>query len=130
MFRSNVGKYFSADEESDFRNFIRNFADTYFVIEHNEVVVGAGGYALNPGKDRSISLCWGMIRSDHHGQGFGGSLTKHRIDAAREIHGDLPVRIETSQHTSAFYEKFGFKTDQTDKDFFAKGIDRYIMRLD
>jgi len=128
IFRSNIPKYFGPNEEPGLRDFLSSFSDDYFVAELDNEVIGAGGIALN--KDQTVSLCWGMIRSDHLGTGLGRELTEFRIEKAREKYGPLPLVISTSQHTKGFYENFGFTLISHTPDGFGPGIDICKMRLD
>jgi predicted GNAT family N-acyltransferase len=130
IFRSNIPKYFGPEEEAGLRDFLAAFADDYFVCELDGKVIGSGGFALNDGEDKTVSLCWGMIRSDHLGNGLGRELTEFRIDAARDRYGDLPLVISTSQHTQGFYEKFGFRLTEHVSGGFGPGIDICKMRLE
>lgn len=129
IFRSNIPKYFGPGEEPGLREFLVDpCREDYFVWEVDGDVIGAGGIALN--EDDTVSLCWGMIRSDHLGQGLGKQMTEFRIDAAREKHPTLPLVISTSQHTRGFYERFGFRLTHHEPDGFGPGIDICKMRLD
>lgn len=38
-------------------------------------------------------------------------------------------RVATSQHTEAFFEKYGFTTEQRIQNGFAEGLDRIEMKL-
>jgi hypothetical protein len=129
VFRSNIPKYFSPAEEPELRAYLNDLGGPYFVAEIEGTVMGAGGFALN-GDQRSVSLCWGMIRSDHLGKGLGRELTKFRIHAAREQYPGLPLVISTSQHTAGFYEKFGFSLLEHVADGFGQGIDICKMTLE
>lgn len=129
VFRSNIPKYFAATEESGLRDFLNNLSGSYFVLEVDGTVVGAGGFAPNS-DERSVSLCWGMIRSDHLGRGLGSEITRFRINAAREKYGGIPLVISTSQHTAGFYEKFGFSLLDRVADGFGQGLDICKMRLE
>ncbi len=128
IFRSNIPKYFGPDEETGLRDFLSEYPDDYFVGEIDGDLIGAGGIALN--KDQTVSLCWGMIRSDFLGKGLGRELTEFRIQKARERHGSLPLVVSTSQHTQGFYEKFGFRLIEHKPDGFGPGIDICEMRLE
>lgn len=129
IFRSNIPKYFSREEESGLRKFLADARSAeYFVLENDGEIVGAGGVALN--EDETVSLCWGMIRHDFIGKGLGKRLTEYRIKQSREKFGDLPLVISTSQHTQGFYEKFGFRLTERTPDGFAPGIDDCKMRLE
>ena len=139
IFRSNIPKYFGPIEEPGLRNFLYALSGDpaagesgrdvdYFVGELDAEVVAAGGIALND--DQTVSLCWGMVRSDLIGKGLGRELTDFRIQRAREKFGSLPLVISTSQHTAGFYEKFGFRLTSHQPDGFGPGIDTCKMRLD
>jgi predicted GNAT family N-acyltransferase len=129
IFRSNIPKYFSPQEESGLRNFLADIRSMkYFVAENFIEIIGAGGIALN--EDKTVSLCWGMIRNDFLGKGLGKQLTEFRINLSRENFGNLPIVVSTSQHTQGFYEKFGFKLTERIPDGFAPGIDDCKMRLE
>ena len=128
IFRSNIPKYFGSVEEPGLRSFLEVRTEDYFVGEVNDEIVAAGGIALND--DQTVSLCWGMVQSDHLGTGLGRELTEFRIKRSREKHGLLPLVISTSQHTQAFYEKFGFELTHHEPNGFGPGIDICKMRLD
>lgn len=127
IFRSNIGKYFVEAEEKELREFLEAFSDDYFVIEIIDEVVAAGGIALN--EDATISLCWGMVRTDLIGTGLGKKLTLFRMEKGREKWGDRPFVTSTSHHTEGFYKKLGFETVEHTPDGFGPGIDTCKMRL-
>lgn len=129
IFRSNIPKYFGPGEEAGLRSFLADARNhDYFVGEVDGELVLAGGVALND--DQTVSLCWGMVRSNLIGTGLGRTLTEFRILKAREIFGELPLVISTSQHTQGFYEKFGFRLVHHELNGFGPGIDLCKMRLD
>jgi predicted GNAT family N-acyltransferase len=129
VFRSNIPKYFGPSEEPGLREFLATeHVEHYSVIESNGEVVGAGGIGLND--DDTVSLCWGMVRSDHIGTGLGKLLTEYRIELSREVFGDKPMVTSTSQLTEGFYNKFGFVTIEHTPDGFGPGIDICKMRLE
>ena len=129
VFRSNIPKYFGPGEEAGLRDFLLDTrGEDYFVAELNGEIIGAGGIA--PNEDGTVSLCWGMLRSDYIGKGHGRKMTEFRIRMAREKFGDVPLVTSTSQHTRGFYEKFGFRVTEHTPDGFGPGIDTCKMRLD
>lgn len=128
VFRTNIPKYFGLGEEVGLRDFLRDLSEDYYVVEVEGEIVGAGGIALND--DNTVSLCWGMVRSDKLGTGLGKKLTEFRIEKSRGKFGDLPLVISTSQHTQGFYEKFGFRLIEHTPDGFGFGIDICKMQLD
>jgi len=131
VFRSNIPKYFVPAEEEGLHDFLSRFSDLYYVAELDGEIVGSGGHALNDGRgEKTVSLCWGMVRADHLGTGLGKKLTEFRIEAARGKFGEIPFVIRTSQHTQGFYERFGFRLTRSERDHFGPGIDLCEMRLD
>jgi predicted GNAT family N-acyltransferase len=131
IFRSNIPKYFTPDEEPGLYSFINDRLDDYYVVEIGGEVVGAGGIALNADIDpQTVSLCWGMVREDHLGTGLGKALTEFRIKLAQEKYPGIALTIGTSQHTEGFYQKFGFTTVEHTPDGYGHGIDMCRMRLD
>lgn len=129
VFRSNIPTYFTSAEEPGLRDFLENErGDDYYVLELEGEVVGAGGIGLNP--DDTVSLCWGMVRSDRLGTGLGKQLTEFRIRLADEKFPGRSLRIATSQHTSGFYEKYGFRIVERIPNGFGPGIDDCRMRRD
>lgn len=127
IFRSNIPKYFGPSEEPELREFLAAFGELYSVIEVDGNVVGAGGIGLND--DDTVSLCWGMVHREHLGTGVGKILTQYRIERSREVFGDMPIVTSTSQLTEGFYERFGLKTFERNKDAFGPGLDECKMRL-
>lgn len=128
IFRSNIPKYFVESEESELREYLAGGVENYYVLEVDGDVAGAGGIALNA--DDTVSLCWGMVRNDLIGTGLGKRLTEFRIERSREVFGDRPLVISTSQHTEGFYKKLGFVTVEHTPDGFGPGIDVCRMRRD
>lgn len=129
IFRSNIPKYFTPEEESGLYEFLGKYANDFYVADVNGEVIGSGGIAYNDLDPPTVSLCWGMVREDHLGTGVGKKLTEFRIALAREKYGDVPLTIGTSQHTQGFYEKFGFRLIEHTPDGFGPGIDNCRMRL-
>ena len=130
IFRSNIPKYFTPEEESGLFDFLEKYSEDYYVMESGGEVVAAGGVAWNDLERPTVSLCWGMVRADRLGTGLGKLLTEFRIEHARKKYGDVPLTIGTSQHTQGFYEKFGFRLIEHTPNGFGPGIDNCRMRLD
>lgn len=101
----------------------------YFAqLDPEGTVVGCGGYAVR-GRPRVADLCWGMVRRDRHGEGFGRALASLRIQRIPEDPGVSEIALNTSQRTVAFYEWFGFHAIRVEPDGCAPGLDRVQMRL-
>jgi N-acetylglutamate synthase-like GNAT family acetyltransferase len=130
VFDSNVPDYFLPAEREGFAHFLdRMGCDlSYQVIERDGRIAGCGGHAVEP-DGVTASLCWGMIDNALHRQGLGRLLTQARIEAARGTPGVTRLRLDTSQHTSAFYARFGFETVTVTPDGYGDGLDRCEMIL-
>ena len=135
-FKSNVPLYFTEGEVNDFTNFLIKIANAelvkqqentvYYVVVYDGKVVGCGGFG-DKDKRQILTLAWGLIHSDFHKKGLGKLLLEHRL-AQIELHfPDLPLVIDTSQHTFTFFEKYGFETTKITNDFYADGLHRYDM---
>ena len=130
IFRSNIPKYFTPEEEPGLHEFLGEHSGNYYVVELRGEIVGAGGIAWNDLESPTVSLCWGMVHREHLGTGLGKKLTEFRIARALETYGKVPLTIGTSQHTQGFYEKLGFRLTEYEKDGYGPGIDTCKMRLD
>jgi [ribosomal protein S18]-alanine N-acetyltransferase len=128
IFKSNVPTYFLPQELKDFIGFLeKDFIEEYYVVELNEKIIGCGGIA--PNTDGTVCFTWGMIEDQYHKKGFGKLLLEYRLNKCREIYADRTVKLRTTQHTNAFFEKYNFKTVKVEKDFWADGFDLYEMIL-
>lgn len=128
LFDSNVPRFFDAAERDGYAAFLDEMRWPYQVIERDGRIVACGGHAVEP-DGRTVSLCWGMVEQGLHGQGLGRTLTGARLAAARAEPGVTSVRLDTGQHTTGFYERFGFVIEGVVKDGYAPGSDRHDMRL-
>jgi ribosomal protein S18 acetylase RimI-like enzyme len=129
LFDSNAPRFFDPSERAGFEQFLDEMRWPYQVIEREGRVVACGGHAVEP-DGRTVSLCWGMVEQGLHGQGLGRRLTEARLAAARAEPGVTAVRLDTGQHTTGFYERFGFVIERVVSDGYAPGSDRFDMRLD
>lgn len=129
LFDSNLEPYFKPEERSDFSSFLDRKVGDYFVVENEGEIVGCGGIALRPEIGEG-NLTWGMINRQKHRQGIGGFLTEARLERLRQIPGLKTVAIQTSQHTAAFYARYGFEVREIIPDGFGPGLDNYKMTLE
>ena len=126
LLRLNTPHYFSPEEEQDLIHYLDNSIYKYYVLTKNENIVGAGGINLSDDLTTGI-LSWDFFHPDYHGQGLGTTLTRFRIQKIKEMSTVTTVRVRTSQLTYKFYGKFGFKICEINKDYWAKGLDLYLM---
>lgn len=129
IFKSNMPKFFAAEELQPFIDFLDNdIEDNYYVVEKDGKVVACGGFFLDEDSDEG-GLSWGMVHVDQHKTGIGKLLTEYRLDLLKEVYPGKVYKVDTSQHTAGFYLKRGFKTVEVIPDGFAKGIDKYVMKM-
>jgi N-acetylglutamate synthase-like GNAT family acetyltransferase len=126
IFDANVPRYFSPLERAWYADYLKNEVEDYFVLDHNDQIIGAGG--LNYEKHWAV-LSWGLIAPAYHGRGLGTQITQYRINFVR-ANTNLPsIIVRTSQHTDGFYTKMGFKVTERKKDFWGKGMDLAFMEM-
>jgi ribosomal protein S18 acetylase RimI-like enzyme len=129
VFDSNVPEFFRVEEREEFTAFLKALPGPYLVVpDATGQVVGCGGYAVPQGT-ATADLCWGMVRRELHGRGYGRLLTRLRIERAMRDPSVRRIDLNTSQHTVGFYERLGFRTVEVKKDGFAPGLDRHNMQL-
>jgi ribosomal protein S18 acetylase RimI-like enzyme len=128
VFDTNVPRYFAPFEKQQFAGDIPSI-DCYYVIEDDGGrIVGCGGYAVRP-EASTADLCWGMIDQTLHGTGLGRLLLVERLERIRS-RGDVDaVALNTSQHTTGFFERHGFVILKIIPDGYAPGLDRCEMVL-
>jgi len=130
VFDSNVPTYFRIEERTDFEGYLRELPGPYLVaVDARGDVVACGGHARRDDPPGVADRCWGMARRDLHGRGIGRRLTLRRLDAARRDPRVEEVALNTSQRTTGFYERLGFRTVEVERDGYAPGLDRCEMRL-
>jgi GNAT superfamily N-acetyltransferase len=104
-----------------FEAWLDHAASPYFVMEHEETIVGCGGYSLSPDKN-AATLRWGMVRSSFQRMGFGRFLLLYRV---REIgrEGTVGVVLAHSPRPSVgFFEKQGFRANGVRTDACTPGV--------
>jgi ribosomal protein S18 acetylase RimI-like enzyme len=128
VFDSNVPLYFAAAERTSFASFLAQLTCPFFVAEHESHVVGCGGFYLVPA-DGLAGLVWGIVACHHQRCGVGSALLRERLRRLAFEPAIRTVRVNTSQHTAAFFQRFGFQTALTIEDHFADGLHQYQMLL-
>jgi ribosomal protein S18 acetylase RimI-like enzyme len=127
LFDSNVPRYFYADERAGFETFLDAPLGPYFVGRLDGKIIAAGGYAEDRGRAGTWALCWGIVAAPLHHRGFGQELLKARLHALSELPGVQEVRINTTQHTSGFFERFGFVVTEIEQHGYGPELHRYAM---
>ena len=130
LFDSNCPLYFHSSERADYQQFLQDPADRgdYWVMDLEGEVVGCGGVWVSP--ENQGGLSWGMVRRGLHGQGLGTRLTVFRLERLRARPEVRQIRVDTSQHTEAFYARQGFVVVGRTENGFAPGLDEVKMVLE
>lgn len=128
IFMSNTPRYFGVEEADDFRKFLDAPVCDFFVVTQDDKIVACGGHGYHDKKEAFV-LAWGMVRSNLHKHGLGKFLLAERLKKIYSDSGESLVKIETSQHSRGFFERFGFAATNTIENHFAPGIDRVDMEL-
>lgn len=127
IFRSNMPKYFFDYEEKQLIDQLNHRIFDYYLLKNGDTYIGAGGIGLN--EDGTVSLCWGMVHADFHKQHYGEALLKFRLERIKEKWDGKTVINVTSQHTTGFFEKFGFRTVSVKENGFGPGLHECKMEL-
>jgi ribosomal protein S18 acetylase RimI-like enzyme len=121
--------FFATSEQADYREFLDELPGPYLVVLGDDgTIIACGGYAVSEGSRRA-DLCWGMVRREDQRRGIGRLLLEERLRRIAAEPSVGSVRLDTSQHTRAYYEKAGFRVDRVVPDGYAPGYDRYDMTL-
>ncbi|RGP37877.1 GNAT family N-acetyltransferase [Pseudotabrizicola alkalilacus] len=131
LFDSNVPQYFAPSERAEFCVWLQNLPHPdrpYLVLSQHGAAVACGGLMLEPATGQA-TMVWGMVDRRLHRQGLGTVLTRERIGLALACPGITRLHLSTSQHSTAFYQGFGFAITRIVPDGFAAGLDQYDMTL-
>lgn len=121
----NIPLYFAPEEKDDFRNYLENEVEDYYILLVDNKLVGCGG--INYDDKNTAVITWDMLHPEYQGQGFGTKLLLFKLDKIKEKTNIERVIVRTSQMAHTFYEKQGFKLLETKKDYWAPGFDLYWM---
>lgn len=128
LLKLNTPEYFSLEEEKDLIHYLDHEIEQYYVVEYDKKVVGSGG--INFSEDQKMGrISWDILDPAYQGKGIGNQLLKHRVEKLKTFDTVEKISVRTSQLAYKFYEKFGFKLIEVQKDYWAKGFDLYRMEL-
>lgn len=129
LLRLNTPTYFHPSEEEDLIKYLNHERECYFVLEHDNQIVGCGGFNLGFNNNKTARISWDMVHPDKHGYGIGSKLTNYRIECLKKHEGLEEIIVRTSQHAHLFYAKFGFKLDNKIDHFWSQGFHLYEMSM-
>ncbi|MES5047188.1 GNAT family N-acetyltransferase [Rhizobium nepotum] len=131
IFDSNVPAFFAPEERLEFCEHLEGVNGTtalYLVLMRDGIVLACGGLTTDETRQKA-SLSWGMVDRKLHGQRLGTHLMQARLTLARSKPGLAELVLSTSQHTHAFYERFGFTVSKITPRGFGPALDRCDMHL-
>ncbi|WP_299898627.1 GNAT family N-acetyltransferase [uncultured Aquimarina sp.] len=125
----NTPKYFDRKEIQDFKKYLAVYESTYFTITSgNKIIGGVGCNYLE--KRRVGEITWIFFHPEFAGKGFGNKAVTHCLSILKSNSEIQKVTVRTSQLAYGFFEKFGFITKKTAKDYWGLGLDLYEMELE
>lgn len=122
----NTPAYFAETEKADFEHYLDHEREQYFVVEHENSVVGCGGINLDLAQ-HTAKISWDIIHPDFQGKGIGRALLQHRIRILRQTENVRNISVRISQLAWPFYAKNGFVLQQVFENYWAEGFDMYEM---
>jgi len=128
LIKHHIPEYFDKSEEHDFKNYLENEIQDYFVFEDNLKIIGCGGINYFT-KERIARISWDIIHPDFQGKGIGKKLLLYRIKHIKETGAADYIVVRTTQLVYKFYQTIGFKLEKIEKDYWAKGYDLYQLKM-
>jgi len=128
IFQLNTPTYFAVEEQTDLEGFLEKHADNYWLIEQEGQLVGCGGITFSTDKTEA-RIAWDFFSPAFQGLGLGKQLTLYRLEQIKKVKTVDQIIVRTSQLAYRFYAKFGFKTQEVKKDYWAPGLDLYAMAM-
>ncbi|HTO17301.1 MAG TPA: GNAT family N-acetyltransferase [Edaphocola sp.] len=126
LIKWNTPRFFAQEEEIDFREYLENKRELYYVLLYNEKIVGCGG--INFENKKTIGkISWDIFHPDYQGKALGTRLLEYRINTLNSIDSIRKIIVRTSQFAYKFYEKKGFEILEVIKDYWTDGFDLYYM---
>jgi ribosomal-protein-alanine N-acetyltransferase len=126
LFSSNSPAYFASEEIADFKRYLKNEREDYYVVKVVDVIVGCGGINYDT-EEKTAVISWDIIDPSFQGHGIGSALLQYRLGLLEQNNKIEKIVVRTSQHTYLYYEKNNFYTVQVEKDYWAVGFDLYLM---
>ena len=128
IMQNNIPKYFAETELSDYKEYLEEEIEEYFIASMDNRIIAAGG--INYDRPRQLAkISWDIVDVPFHHQGIGSLLLEHRFQVISNKKDIKSIIVRTSQHAFGFYEKKGFKLLERHKDYWAKGFDMYKMSI-
>ena len=127
IFKLNTPKYFVREELKDFETYLQEQSETYFTIEYKKEIVGGIGCYVKQ-SDNSGRITWIFFHPNFSGHGLGTKAVEHCLSILKANTHVEKLIVTTSQLAYKFFEKFGYALIKTQKDYWGKGLDLYLMQ--
>lgn len=127
LIRLNTPGFFAPEEETDFKKYLEEERELYYVMLWDGQIVGCGGINFANNK-RTGKISWDIIHPDYQGRALGTRLLQYRIKLLSSMNSIEKITVRTSQVAYQFYEKQGFRLIEIKKDYWADGLDMYNMK--
>jgi len=127
VFRLNVPDFFDVREVRDLEEYLDRHHGTYFVVEEDGEIIGAGGYHFPDGSTGRLS--WIFFDPGHRGQGMGGLLVRRGMEEIQKNRNVTRIVVETSQLAFRFFQTFGLVVEKIERDYWGKGLDLVVMSM-
>lgn len=126
IFKLNTPEFFDPKEIADFEAYLDEFADTYFTTELEGKIVGGTGYCYS--ENNTVGhVTWILFHPNTKGMGLGKKAVEHCFEHFKSNLDLKKIEVTTSQLAYRFFEKLGFTLLRTQKDYWGKGLDLYVM---
>ncbi len=138
LFKSNMPQFFLPEELPDYTRQLEKYKDgmpykgesteAYFIVEEDGAMVACGGVYMEM-HNNLAGMVWGMVDNGLHRKGIGRQFLLYRIDYIREHCPACKIRLDTTQHSRPFFEKYGFEVVKYTENGYGEGMHRYDMVL-
>ena len=130
LLQLNTPEFFDLTEEKDFIEYMEHHAQNYYVVEKSGRVIGCGGFNFGFEEGKTARISWDIIHPDFQGKGVGKELLLYRVNEIKKNTTITKIEVRTTQLAYKFYQNCGFQLVKRESDFWAKGFDLYLMKLD
>lgn len=128
VFDSNAPEFFLAHERAEFESFLDTPSGSYFVLDHDGLIAGCGGYVI--GDEPALArMAWGMVLRDWQRKGLGRLLLMYRLRQITKAGGVQFVSLDTTQRSAPFFLSQGFKAVNVAANGYGPGLDRVEMTM-
>ena len=126
LFERNCPSFFAEEEREDFIEFLESDSDNFLLGYEESTFVCCFG--IEDHSEEVSSIRWMMVHPNFHHGGYGNAMMSYFMRYVRE-RGTEKILIATSQHASAFFEKYGASQLDAIEDGWGKGMHKINMQI-